>query len=624
MEVKTTRHEGFGSSPRTARPVPASEFPATLPALVRLCATRFGDATFLARRSARGGDPISFAQLADDIDRVSAGLAAHGVGHGERVGLIAENCCEWLLADLGTASLGAIDVPRGTDTAPAERRFILDHSQARFVFVETDAAAREVLAERAALPAIETVCTLQASTEVDGVLTFTELLAAGDAWQREHPGRLDELRAKVRPDDLLTIVYTSGTTADPKGVMLTQANVISNIRMVNSILHVDGNDSFLSVLPAWHMYERILNYLALAYGAQVIYTDRRRIKDDLASVRPTAFAAVPRIWENLHDGIVNHCRKQTGLKGRLLRRVLDTCARVGSGSSRPLDRLLYAMFERTLLPKIRAVTGGRLRIAVSGGGSLPAHVDECMLGLGIPLLNGYGLTETSPVAAVRLPCDNRPGTIGPPLPETSIEIRDPQGQPLPRGEIGLIWIKGPQVMRGYYRNPERTREVLDANGWFNSGDLGRIEPDGHIRITGRAKDTIVLAGGENVEPEPLETAIKTSPLIDQAVVVGQDRKQLGAILVAMPESLEAALPRAQWGVRDGELRGAAVQDLYRRELDRALSRERGFRPFERIGAFRVILDPLTVENGLLTQTMKIRRHVVHERLAALIDEMFAQ
>jgi long-chain acyl-CoA synthetase len=224
---------------------------------------------------------------------------------------------------------------------------------------------------------------------------------------------------------------------------------------------------------------------------------------------------------------------------------------------------------------------------------------------------------------VRLPSDNRVGTIGPPLPDTQIEIRDPEGRKLGPGQVGIVWIRGPQVMRGYYKNPDRTERVL-RDGWFDSGDLGLVEPDGHVRITGRAKDTIVLAGGENVEPEPLELQLKTSPLIQQAVVLGQDRKTLGALFVPDLELLEERIPRSEWNCENGVIHGPAVTKALRREIDGIMTVDNGFRGFERIAKFRVLEEPLTPENGLLTATLKVKRHVVAERFAKLIEDMYAQ
>jgi long-chain acyl-CoA synthetase len=595
----------------------------TFPALLDAVAAAFGPRTFLQRRNGRGGDPVTYGELFREVRELAEGLLARGIERGDRVGLIAENRCEWLVADLATIYIGAVDVPRGSDTSPDELALILAHSGSRFAFADNDKTAAEILALRDRLPDLETVCVLQDTTEVEGTITLATLRAEGARLLARQPDALRGRSAEVSPEDLMTIVYTSGTTSEPKGVMLTHNNVISNLRAVRDVLHIADDDVFLSVLPAWHMYERILDYAAMCSGAVLVYTERRRIKDDLQSVRPTAFAGVPRIWEMLHDGIVNQAHKMTGLRGRLLGHALSVARRVGAHKASLADRAAHAFYARTILPKIRAATGGRLKLAISGGGSLPAHVDELLLGIGIPLLNGYGLTETSPVASLRIAERNRPYVIGPPLPNTRFEIRDEKRRPLPQGQVGVIWIQGPQVMKGYYRNEERTRAVLDDKGFFNSGDLGCVEADGQVRITGRAKDTIVLATGENVEPEPLETALKASPHLDQAIVLGQDQKHLGALLVPSYDMLAKAVPDWSWGREGDVLAGRDVAALYRKLLDATLTRERGFRPLERIGAFAVLAEPMTVENGLLTPTMKVKRHVVRERYARVIERLFA-
>jgi long-chain acyl-CoA synthetase len=595
--------------------------PTTFPELLERCARPHGDRVFLPRRRAAEPEPITFTGLLLDIDALALALLQIGVQRGDRIGLIAENRCEWLLIDLALASIGAIDVPRGSDTSPREVQFILQHSGCRIVFADDEKVARELLALRGELPAIERIVVMQDRCALPGVLALGDLLRAGHAARKDGGPQLAAARAAVRPDDLLTIVYTSGTTADPKGVMLSHANVLCNVRVVIELLRIDEHDIFLSVLPAWHMYERIMDYLALATGAQLVYTDRRRIKEDLLKVQPTVFAAVPRIWEMLHDGVVGQSLKLTGVRGKLLRLGLATARRLGGRNAHLGHQLLRPLLERLVYRKVRAGLGGRLRLCVSGGGSLPRHVDETLLGMGLPLKNGYGLTETSPVASLRLLDQFAPGHIGPPLPHTEIRPRNADGKPCAVGQTGVLWIKGPQVMRGYYENPRKTAEVLDGDGWFNSGDLGHVDAAGNVWITGRAKDTIVLAGGENVEPEPVETVIKTSPFIDQAVCVGQDQKALGALLVPNLDALEQKVPRAQWDLRDGELHGKAVLALMRSELDRLLTRQNGLRPCDRVAAVRVLAEPLTPENGMLTQTLKVRRHVVAQqhghRIAAL-------
>jgi long-chain acyl-CoA synthetase len=360
----------------------------------------------------------------------------------------------------------------------------------------------------------------------------------------------------------------------------------------------------------------------LAAGGQLVYTDRRRFKEDLRSVRPTVVAAVPRIWEMVYRGILSRIEGASTIKRQLLSVCLELCTRSARRETSAVESGIHRLLTKTLLAPFKQAVGGRLALAVSGGGALPQHVHEFFLALGLPLLNGYGLTETSPVVSLRSPRTNCVGTIGRPLPQTEVQIRDEHGVPLPVMETGLIWIRGPQVMKGYYKNEEATRRVIDSEGWFNSGDLGCITADGQIRITGRAKDTIVLSGGENVEPEPIENSIADSPLVQQVVLVGQDRKQVGALLVADQEALAQCLPQARWQESQGLLTGADVNALYRRELDRTVSAQNGYRPVDRIGPFRVLLAPFTIEDGSMTPTMKIKRRVVHERHAKLIDAMF--
>ncbi|MCR9248566.1 MAG: long-chain fatty acid--CoA ligase [bacterium] len=594
----------------------------TFPALLADQVRSHGERVFLPRRRASSEEPISFARLLGDVDALTVALMGLGLGRGDRVGIMAENRYEWILIDQALASIGAPSVPRGSDTSLPEMQFILSHSGCRYCFAEDDKTAREVLAMRGELPALEGVAVMADSTEVEGAVALGDLLAQG---QERLAGAASELlaaREAVEPGDLLTIVYTSGTTANPKGVMLTHENVLANVRDTTETLHITRDDVFLSLLPAWHMYERIMDYLALAAGGQLVYTDRRNIKADLLAVKPTIFAAVPRIWEMLHDGVVNTSRKLEGLKGKLLRRALATSRLVGGRRAGFGTRLQHAMLRTVVLKKVLENFGGRLRLCVSGGGALPRHVDETLLGVGLPLLNGYGLTETSPVASIRRTDHNDPGHIGPPLPNTRIEARRTDGSVCDVDETGVLWITGPQIMQGYYNNPEKTGEVLQ-NGWFCSGDLGHVDAAGRVWITGRAKDTIVLAGGENVEPEPIETLIKTSPLIEQAVVMGQDQKSLGALLVPNLEALEQEVPRAEWDERAGLLHGDAVKAVLRRELDRILTRDAGCRACERVSAFRTIAEPMTPENDLLTRTLKVKRHVVQERFQDVIAGLFA-
>jgi len=600
-----------------------SSTPTTFPSLIDQYVRPRGERIFLPRRSARDKSPISFARIAEDVDSLAIAIMELGIKRGDHVGLIAENRYEWLLIDQALAGLGIVNVPRGSDTTPTELQFILAHSGCNAVFADTEQVAKDLMAMKAKLPQLKHIIVMADETKVEGALALGSLVTSGAAQKSGMATTLRETRDAVQPSDLLTIVYTSGTTAEPKGVMLTHDNVISNMRMVQDVLHVTENDSFLSVLPAWHMYERMMDYLALFSGGALIYTDRRHLKEDLPKIKPTVFAAVPRIWEILHDGIINHSLKLKGIPGKLLRMGLKLSRQKGQGKLSVLQGLQHKLINALVLKKIRSrIFGGELRLCVSGGGALPRHVDETFLGMGMPMRNGYGLTETSPVASIRLPHQFGPGHIGPPLPDTRIEARKEDLTPVPKGETGILWIHGPQIMRGYYNNPSRTKEVLTEDGWFNSGDLGHCDPDGNFWITGRAKDTIVLAGGENVEPEPIETLIKTSPLIEQAVIVGQDQKALGVLIVPSNDALEHAVSKSEWQIEGDVLRSEEVRALYRKELDRIITRENGCRPTDRVATLQVLAEALTPDNGMLTQTMKVRRHMITKHYANVITSLF--
>ncbi|HIE71568.1 MAG TPA: hypothetical protein EYP98_16140, partial [Planctomycetes bacterium] len=330
----------------------------------------------MPRRSARDHSPISFLRLATDVDSLAAALLGLGLGRGDHVGLIAENRYEWLLVDQALVGLGIVDVPRGSDTTPTELQFILAHSGCTADFAEDDRVAAELIEMKGELPKLKHVIVMADATTVEGALTLGELLANGVAAGEAGIEKVRSARQLVQGSDLLTIVYTSGTTADPKGVVLTHQNVLSNTHSINQVLGVGPQDTFLSVLPAWHVYERIIDYLCLSCGGELVYTSRRKIKEDLRIVQPTVFAAVPRIWENIHDGIVGHCNKLTGFKKRLMNSALESSRAVARRDASLFTKLKHKVYSKTLLPKILQTTGGRMRIAVSGGGALPTHVDE--------------------------------------------------------------------------------------------------------------------------------------------------------------------------------------------------------------------------------------------------------
>lgn len=516
---------------------------------------------------------LTYADCARAAHGVARGLAAMGVQPGDRVGLVAENSPRWLHTYLGILAAGAVVVPRGEDTSDAEMRYIVGHSDCKAIF-----AGSERIAARLP-PGPPTI-----------LFTGPEFPPAADVDE----GALDRYADARGPSDIAVILYTSGTTGRPKGVLLEHRNIAHNLRVLPDLVDIRAGDVWVSILPSWHTFEQTVELTAFSVGSVMVYSDKRRLRDDLREHRPHFFASVPRIWSSVRDGALAAVEK----RGRLIRALFHAAyrgsraARRGNPLGRPLDWLGRRLFYR----KIAAATGGRLKAAISGGGYLPPHIDEFFDIVGVKLLIGYGLTETAPVVALRRPADNVLGTIGRAVPETEIRIS---------GE-GTIQVRGPQVMRGYYREEELTRRVLAPDGWFDTGDLGRMTPKGDLIFVGRKKETIVLSGGENIEPEPIENRVLESPLFQQVVVVGQDRKTLGALI---------------WPAEEAARR-PDLHERLKEELRRRTGAAGGFRTFEVVARYALLPEALTVENGLLTPTLKMRRNVIAERHAALIDSLY--
>jgi long-chain acyl-CoA synthetase len=449
------------------------------------------------------------------------------------------------------------------------------------------------------------------------------------------------------PERTATLLYTSGTTGQPKGVPLSHANLLHQLRTLGVAVQPRSGDRALSVLPIWHAYERTAEYFLLACGCRQTYTTLKQLRGDLQKVRPHYLISVPRLWEALLSGFEDALAAMPNGRRRLIQAALtnstQTCerrrqaqdltlkpeplaTRLAAAAELALRWPLHRLAMALLWPKVRQqLVGGRLRTAISGGGALAIHVDGFFEAIGIELLVGYGLTETSPVLSCRRRWSNRRGSAGQPLPATSLKVVDPDSRvTVPLGQRGLVLARGPQVMAGYYARPEATAKVLSAEGWFDTGDLGRLLPDGSLVLTGRAKDTIVLSSGENIEPGPLEEALLELPLVEQVMVVGQDRKQLGALLVPRQEALLewAALQQPPLRHAPNGPADAALVKALTRHFNRTLEQRSGSRPDERLAGVALV-QPFSIENGLLTQTLKQRRDRIAERDASAIERIYA-
>ncbi|MGB3532485.1 MAG: AMP-binding protein [Microcoleaceae cyanobacterium] len=594
---------------------------------------------------------LTYRDLWIQIQQFAAGLQSLGIEPTTdpippRIALFADDSPRWLIADQGIMTAGAADVVRGGAADPIELGFILKNSGSTGLIVENFGLLKKLRAIIEDLP-IKFIVLLSdeepqlEQTPTIPVVNFSQLLNLGEDTTLRNP-------FNVQPDTLATLLYTSGTTGKPKGVMLTHGNLLHQIRAITEIIQPDIGDCFLSILPTWHSFGRVGQYYVLSRGCKIVYTNIRYFKQDLKEFKPLYMTSVPRLWESIYEAAQKQFREQSPTRQKLIqfffktseqyilaRRQLNQLTLDASRSQ--MQKLLTQLQTSLLAPlhklgnklvyqKVRQATGGELKAAISGGGSLGMHLENFFEIVGVELLVGYGLTETAPVLTARRFNYNLRGSAGKPIAETELQIVDPETrQPLPTRHKGLVMARGPQVMKGYFENPTATAQVLDRQGWFNTGDLGWLTADNDLVLTGRAKDTIVLTNGENIEPQPIEDACARSPYIDQILLVGQDQKALGALIVpnldALKQWANTQQPLAKASLID--YKSKPVQDLFRQELNREVKNRPSYRPDDRIVSFRLILEPFSTENGMMTQTLKIKRSVVQEQYQDLIDQMYA-
>jgi len=472
-----------------------------------------------------------------------------------------------------------------------------------------------------------------------------ELLAKGDT-------KFSEISKTALPEELVTIIYTSGTTADPKGVMLTNSNFIHNIRVTPPTQRLNKEDRWLSILPSWHIFERIAEYCALSTGASTAYSKpfKQILLPDLKAEKPTIICSVPRIWESVYKGVMDKAKKGSTLQKAIFNWAIGIGEKYKKAegilnNTLPLfDQADYApeeitqakktvkslgwkyrLADKLVFKKIRGVTGGELRFAISGGGALLETVDLFFNSVGIVVCEGYGLTETSPVLTARNPENYIMFTVGPPLPEVEIKIvdKDNYDKELPNGKVGIVLTKGLMVMKGYYRNEEKTKEVI-KNGWFNTGDLGKKTYNGkYLQLVGRIKDTIVLRGGENIEPHPLEDRLKECDYINMVIVVGQDKSRLGALIVPDFEALKTYAKKEDIKYKDIDelINHPEVLSLFQKEQKRLISKEHGFTPYETVMGIALLPHEFTMEAGEMTETLKMKRFEIHKKYEKEIDRI---
>jgi long-chain acyl-CoA synthetase len=561
--------------------------------------------------------PISHRTIADRVRHVAFGLRALGVAGDNRVAILSENRPEWAIADYACLLSGVADVPI-YPTLPAEQiAYILHDSGAVAIFVSTDEQAEKIRSVRADLPALQNVIVFGEDAAKGSEIRLAALEAKGAAAMTPDAAtRFREAALAIKPDQIATIIYTSGTTGEPKGAMLTHGNIASNVSAVIDLLPMDPTDSSLSFLPLSHIFERMVDYLMFAAGVSIAYVESMdTIAQNMREVRPTIVVAVPRIYEKIYARITDTALRAGGAKRAIFLWARDVGNRwsdeVLSGTKPgTVLALQHRVADKLVFSKVRAAVGGRIRYFVSGSAPLSDDINRFFYSAGLKILEGYGLTETSPVISVNTPKRVTIGTVGAPIPGVEVKI----------AADGEILTRGPHVMKGYFNQPEATREAIDEDGWFYTGDIGTLE-DGLLRITDRKKDIIVTAGGKNIAPQPIENRVRTNKYVAQAVMIGDRRKFPMILVVPNFEQLDrwAGYKNISTANRREMLANPLVRAKMEKEVLAGLDK---FAHFEKPKKVVLLEQDFTIDSGELTPTLKVKRRTVDRKFRALIDAAY--
>ncbi len=567
----------------------------------------------------------TWAEAAAEVESMALGLVAAGVGKGDRVALYAANRVEWCLLDWANVCIGALTVPLYASSTPAQVSYVVEHSGASVLVVDSRANLEKLHASAAVPASVKTTVLLDPEAEPPGsdrerrVFSLERLQEMGRDYGRERPGVFRELAGALTPEDDLTIIYTSGTTGEPKGVLTTHGHYLFTIASSLAAMPVSEDDVALQFLPLAHSFGRLEHFVVVARGYVCAFARSvETLSADLQAVRPTLLFSVPRVYENAHRRILGRVEGSSPLKQRLFRWALSVgkryndAARKGSRLGRWL-RLRHGLADALVLSKVRAGLGGRLRLAISGGAPLSAPIADFFQALGVWIVEGYGLTETSTVTHVNRLDRYRIGTVGLPLDGVECRIADD----------GEILIRGANVMKGYFREPDATREQVGEDGWLHTGDVGSVEDGGFLRITDRKKDLIVTSGGKNVAPQMVENHLRQEPLISQAMVWGDRSSHLVALLTLDPD--EARRWAEKEGVRWERPEEASSDPRLAAHLrQRVRERNRELAAFEAVRDFRILPEDFSTRTGELTPSLKLKRRIVRERYGELLDEMLKQ
>ncbi|XDD50407.1 long-chain fatty acid--CoA ligase [Leptospira sp. WS92.C1] len=593
----------------------------------------------------------TFSTVKNQVDEMTAGLIAEGITNEDKILYLCDASTNWFVADLSIISSGAVCVPRGTDVVDDDILYIVNHSESRYAIVQKDRDKQRLIQLASKIPEIEKIFVLEddkgeLKSGSDGALT---LMQSGREYLKKQPDAIRKRLNEKSPDELATLIYTSGTTGAPKGVMLNQTGWISAVDKVVRFTGLTSEDSGVSLLPPWHAFERAIEYCTVGLGAAFLVSNITSLKEDLRDFRPTLFPSVPRIWESLYNGIMTKVSKESSIKKSLFYFFLEIGMIWAHNKSIVLGydfqiekpffltqttRKLIAFVKLILLSPLKLCAiaifssvhkalGGRLRVSVSAGSALPSVVDKFLSAIGLIVLEGYGMTETSAVTSVRKPERPSPGTVGIPVEGYEYRLKDEAGNSIPKGSFqkGTLWLKSKQILMGYYKRPELNKVVFDKDGFFDTGDIMRVSYRGELSFAGRAKDTIVLAGGENVEPVPIEDQLLNSPYINQVMVTGHESKHLVVLIVPDFDRMRAQFDGLPGDTKEWN-RNQKIREVFKNEIASRISRKKGYKAFELVpqNAFYIVPRPFDLDKEM-TRTLKIKRNEILDNFKEEIMEL---
>ncbi|OIP59591.1 MAG: long-chain acyl-CoA synthetase [Ignavibacteria bacterium CG2_30_36_16] len=578
--------------------------------------------TDLMRRKVEGKfEGISTDEFKNQTELFALGLAALGVSRGDKVAIISENRPEWVYSDMGILGIGAIDVPLYPSLTDASVEFILHNSESKCVIVSNKFQLNKILKVRERLRTTKTIIILNEKDmiiDTDGLYSFNDVQELGKVFKSHHPNYFNENLKLAKEDDLCTIIYTSGTTGEPKGVMLTHRNIMSNVRAVLSILPIDHNDVFLSFLPLCHIFERMGGYYTgFSCGGTICYAESiETVAQDILTVHPTIITSVPRLFERIYSKVMKNVESQSASKQKIFNWAISVgkeYMKAKKGGSVPVIlNIKYKAASKLVFGKLQAKMGGKLRFFVSGGAALSKDLGEFFEAVGVIILEGYGLTETSPVIAVNKLDDYKFGTVGKILPGVEVKI----------ASDGEILAQGPNIMPGYYKNKKETDSVI-INGWLHTGDIGMFDVDGFLMITDRKKHLFKTTAGKYIAPTPIESLFLSSKYIDQFILIGDKRIFLSALIVPDFESLKdyAKQQNIIYSSDEDLIINKQIVDFYDKEISKLGKK---LANFERVRKFRLLAKPFTLDSGEITPSLKYRRKIIEEHYKHLIEEMYKE